>query len=173
MAIQHGRVSCTIVDELNVEARLAMYFLIDDSDSLADLMSRAFGWLQIIQPMTGGIITAWQLSIYGDASSFAGTPTAGARVEQTGVFDFVPSGGSGRKFGLPVPAIVNGVLSGGKVDLTNSLVTALINQVTNTNSTFTPADAHFTSLYGGSLSEAFFCFRKRRKQLERSTLTRS
>jgi hypothetical protein len=173
MAILHARVSCTIVDELGVHTRLIMYFLVDDSDTVADQMTKAFDWLQIIQPLSSGIITSWQYSVYGDASPFAGTPAVGSRVEQTAVFDFVPPGYAGRKFGLPIPAIVNSVLTAGKVDLTNGLITALVNQVTNTNSMFTPADAHWTSLNGGSLSDAYFCFRKRRQQLSRSTMSRN
>ena len=171
MAIVQARGSWTIQDELGTRAVVQVYFLVDDTATVATIDSDFYAWGQVIEQITEGEIVAATLSYYGNLAGLQTPPVTGSRVEATGVFNFTNTFNP-RHFGVPIPALISAAIVAGKIDLTNSHVTALVNQVTNTNSTFTPADAHFISQFGGVLADAFLSFRKRRKQLLRSSYER-
>jgi len=94
-------------------------------------------------------------------------PTADSCVEQTGVFN-VPSSNSGRLFGIAVPGLDNSMIVDGEIDLSDTDVAAFVSAI---EGTYTAGGVFTNNNWQqlNDLADAFLSFRKRRKQLSRSS----
>lgn len=158
--------SATIRDGLGTEATTTAYLNPADTTTLAVLVGDLGTWLSDLDAVTDGLIRASRIEIVpalpGGLKTSTGATFAASRVEQTGVLNFSATGTS-RKEGMVIPAISNSAIVAGKVDLTNAAITALITLLTS---------GPYTNPYNQALVallDAILSFRKKRKQLQRSS----
>lgn len=158
--------SATIRDGLGTEATSRAYLNLSDTTTLAALVSDLGTWLADLDAVTDGLIRGTRIEITpalpGGLKTATGATFQASRVEQTAVLNFSATGTS-RKEGMEIPAVSNAAISAGKLDLTNAAIAALITLLTNGN---------FTNPYNQvlvALLDAILSFRKKRKQLQRSS----
>jgi hypothetical protein len=114
-----------------------------------------------------GMITGGRVNVVlPPDGAWKDAPGADSFDERTGVFNFT-NDATKYKFGIKVPSISNDVLSGGKIDLSNTDVLALL-------ATLTAAFTHGEFVNPGlhtlvALADAFLAARKYRRQLDRSS----
>jgi len=135
----------------------------------ADVLDRWVGLGDLIDAVTDGQIT-------GGHVSFQFTPDAGWKdapldtsfTERTGVFNFL-NGVTKYKWAGLIPSIADAVISLGKIDLADTNVAALINELLTawTNGHGDWANIGLYTL--SALADAFLAVRKARKQLDRSS----
>jgi hypothetical protein len=158
--------SARIVDGLGTEATTTAYLSPADTTTLADLVTSLGTWLTNVDAVTDGLIRDTRIEIKpglpGGLKTATGATFQASRVEQTGTLNFSVAG-STRKDGVVIPAISNSAIVSGKLDLTNAAIQALITLLTNGN---------YTNPYNQvivGLLDAILSFRKKRKQLQRSS----
>lgn len=165
---QQTQFSFTIIDQLGTKATMVIYALADPTKTVANLAADWQTWAGLIDLIVGGQILhgSARLELVPSGSEKS-SPASGSRVEQTGVFDMT-NASTPRIFGEPLPSLADSVIVGGQIDLTdtnvNNFYTALHTATANTE----PTNNAFQVLTG--LKDAFISFRKRRKQLDRSSL---
>jgi hypothetical protein len=165
---QPVRFSLTVVDELHTEANLALYMLVDasvvavtDLFAIADLVNSA------VDGVIDGAIIRSSVSLPHMTVGVKPTPLAGSRVEETGLFNLlVPV--TRKSWAVAVPSISQSVLAGGRIDLGNGFVTELITQITYHDATRENVSVNLQQVT--SLVDALLAFRRRRRQLGRSSL---
>jgi len=159
--------SLNIIDELGTTATLPVFLEGPDTATLANVSTAINAIASAADPIIGGQIVDSTVTFHpGLPGGIKVTPAAGSRVEQTGLFNWSNSV-TPYKFGIDVPSIANGVISGGKIDITDADVEAFID-------IFEAAIGVFTAVTGGydpllSLIDVALTFRKHRKQLTRSS----
>lgn len=161
-----ARFSFTIVDELGVEASIQAYLLVDPLCTAADLSA---GWQTMataIDGITGGQITRGQAVVVEAMTGGKGSPAAGSRVEQTGVFDYGTAVGT-HVWGQAIASLADSVISGGKINLANANVIAYQAVIPGTITLGEYANSSFQALT--TFKDCFISFRKRRKQLDRAS----
>lgn len=164
---QQAQFSFRILDELGTKASMVVYALADPTKTIANLAADWETLAALIDAITGGQITGGEAKlITAPSGDEKVAPAAGSRVEQTGVFDY-PAGTSGRLFGEAVPSIADAVLSGGAINLSDADVAAFVAAMTTPTANTEPVSNMYLDL--GALHDAFLSFRKRRKQLTRSS----
>lgn len=162
---QPARVSFTIVDELGVEASNTYYAMLDTTQTVATVITAWTDLYNVLQPVTDGSIVRGHVDILLEPGSI--TPSvAGSRVEQTGLFNFSATGTT-HKFGEPVPAFSNSYIGATGIDLTATAVAAYYNFLPATLAALEWVSANNQKIV--ALLDAVLSFRKRRKQLTRST----
>lgn len=162
------RFSARLLDELGTEASMVSYLLVDPAQTLTQVNTALATWLTDLDAITGGQITQAHVAI---APALPGglkaAPVAGARVEQTGVLN-LSSPANNKRFGQAVPSIADSVLHLGKIDLSNAAVQAFIALLTGGGVLGGGYTNQFTQLVTGFV-DAIISFRKRRRQLQRSS----
>jgi hypothetical protein len=162
---QAARYSFTIVDELGVEASNTYYAMMDPTQTIASAVAAWTSLYDVLQPVTDGSITHGHVDILLIPVSVS-PAVAGSRVEQTGLFNFSATGTS-HKFGEPVPGFSSSFITGTGIDLTASAVAAFYNFLPATLTVLEWVSANNQKIV--ALVDAVLSFRKRRKQLTRST----
>jgi len=166
---QQAHFSFTVQDGLGTKASMIIYALLDPTKTVANLVTDIQAWASLIEPIIGGKI------LLGDAVvsvtptvDQTGRPDADSRVEQTGVFNFA-NGSTSRRFGEAVPSLSDGVIVGGTINLADTDVAAFVTAMGAASGTAAsqPTNNSFQDLT--ALVDAFLSFRKRRKQLLRSS----
>jgi len=84
------------------------------------------------------------------------------------VFNFA-NGSTTRRFGEAVPALADAVIAGGTIDLSDADVAAFVTAMGAASGTATSQATNNSFQDLTSLVDAFLSFRKRRKQLLRSS----
>ena len=166
---QQAHFSFTLQDGLSTKASMIIYALLDPTKTLANLVTDIQAWATLIEPIIGAkILLADAVVSVTPSVDQTGRPLADSRVEQTGVFNFA-NGSTTRRFGEAVPALNDGVITGGSIDLADTDVAAFVTAMGAASGTATsqPTNNSFQDLT--SLVDAFLSFRKRRKQLLRSS----
>ena len=165
-----ARVSMTVQDELGTEAIIQAYVIADPAQTVTTQIASAATLVQAIAGICGGLNIRAEIAFYVTPYVVGGTPVAGSRVEQTGIFAFNNLTNM-RKYGMAIPSFISTGITGGHIDLTNGAVSSFIGQITNSSTPMESSNEQFITLWGGTLSSAILSFRKRRKQLSRSSLT--
>lgn len=163
MANVNVRFSARVIDTLNTEASALAYINIVDTTTLATLTTDLNAWLAALDGVTDGVITHSSFSVVPTLdTALKSTLVAGAEVERTGVFNFTGTV-SAKRWGMAVPAFAVSLISSGKIILATTNVTTLTALVAATP--YTNATGNFNTTF----SDALLSFRKRRKQLSRSS----
>lgn len=165
MATVYLEVAASMVDEINVPASYLEFGKVDDTTTISQLVTALQTYLGHLHDVSGAKIESAHCRLILDVSTHqADSPTAGSRVEQTGLFNFEQDG-SPYKFGLDLPAIDDALLVGGRIDLTNTVVSDWIDMHTTGISPL-----FFTSKYRldlAGLADAILTFRKHRRALDK------
>jgi hypothetical protein len=165
MADVNVQYSFTIQDALGTKASTVLYSHATDTSTGANLAAEWQVLAGLISAITSASVLHGSASIMQTFTDDA--PTSDSRVEQTGVFDF-PSSVSGRLFGVAVPGLDNSMIVDGEINLSDTDVAAFVSAIEGTYTTggvFT--NNNWQQL--NDLADAFISFRKRRKQLSRSS----
>lgn len=166
---QYALFSYSVVDELGTKANITIPAMIDPTSGTPSALSTQWTALgALIDAVTGVELLSGSVSIVKvrDAG-WKSAPDAGSRVEQTGLFNFL-NASSKYKFGVDNPGLADDKIAAtGKIDLGD---TDIANLITALTSSFTGGIFANTSLYPlVALADALLSFRKRRKQLARSS----
>lgn len=157
-----------LVDGLRTTGSVTSYLGIPDFDTLSQAASGCQVWAQAIDGVTDGAFTQLGVQLIVPLPTGMKAPTgatwAASRVEQTGVFSFSATG-TDRRWGFAVPSLSSSVLSGGKIDMANTAIVALIDLLLNPTDLFTNPQMQVLE----AALDALLSFRKR-AQLLRSSL---
>ena len=164
------RVSATIVDEWGIEASAPFYAQALDSQTIAALGVEVGNWATALDAVTAGYIKNIRLTLFPALPGGVKTAAAsGSRVEQTGLLGFLPTGTT-KRYSAPVPAISNGatVMSGDRIVLTAiDPVGLLIALLTTVGTVLRWCNEHNQQIT--QFIDAIVAFRKKRKQLQKSS----
>lgn len=163
--------SARIVDGLSTEATTVSYLLVPDTATLTLLTTALYSWTTDLDAITDGNITHISMLITpalpgGLKTSTTSTTFVASRVEQTAVLN-MGNTNNVRKFGQVVPAFSSSKISAGKVNLGDTAVAAFLTLLQAA-----VAGGTFVNQYNQALSaliDAIISFRKRRKQLQRTS----
>lgn len=168
MTVRHGHVSYKLLDKLGVEVSAPFYMAIDDTKTVAQVISDANLFGQNLDPITDSQIIETRISLVGSAVSGAkSAPAATAENERTGLFNFSQSTGPYR-FGVDVPGIADSKISNGKINLSDADVAAFVAGMLAAGTALTPESTAFYTLV--SLLDALISFRKHRKAESRRSI---
>jgi hypothetical protein len=162
---QAARYSFTIVDELGVEASDTYYAMLDPTQTITSAVNAWTSLYDVLQPVTDGSIVRGHVDILLQPVSIS-PAVVGSRVEQTGLFNFSATGTT-HKFGEPVPAFSSSFITPTGINLSDATVAAFYNFLAATLTVLEWTSNNQQKLI--ALLDAVLSFRKRRKQLTRST----
>lgn len=158
--------SATVVDGLSTEASTIAYGLYPDSTTIAELVTALNGWVTDVDACIDGAIIRNHIELtpglVGGIKAPTGATFVASRVEQTAVLNF-SNADSPHKFGQALPSVRSALLTNGKIDLGDTAMAALIALLTSGAFTNTAQQALV------ALVDAIVAFRKRRKQLQRTS----
>jgi len=164
---QQARLSVTVRDEWGIEAATTAYISVDDAATMANLQTAWFHFQQDIDAVSDGQVVRGSIALVMAPDSVKTAPNAGSRVEQTGLFNFIGTA-SPRRWAAAVPAIAAAVLSGDRIDLANGDVATFVALLTGgVSGTYAYTNDHNQPIT--ALADAFSSFRRKRKQLQRSS----
>src|ERR1035437_4513607 len=163
-------VSATIVDEGGIKASTALYATADNTQTIASLDTEVNAMISAIDAATDGVIREARVTIFPVLpTGIKASAAAGSRVEQLGLLGFNATG-SNNRYTADVPALSNGatVVVGDRIvlevvdpiGLLNNLLTVLGTALHWTNE-------HYQEIQ--KFLDALVAYRKKRKQLQRSS----
>lgn len=169
MARQPIVVSATVVDSWGTEASAPAYALADDTKTLAQVVTEAQAYFVALDGVTDGFIRRTRITIEpllpdGIKTAAIGT---GAKVEQTGLLNFSASGTT-KRYGLAIPAVSDGVLTADRLTLGTGAIDTLTTLLLAVGTALEWANDHSQQIL--ALVDALVSFRKKRKQLQRSSI---
>jgi hypothetical protein len=164
-------ISFPIQDELGITATCALYAFMDGSTTLANMVTEYQATSVLLDAITGGKLSpgTWTVTIDPDAG-VKGSPAAGSRVEQTGVFDFTDVV-VGRAWGQAVAALADSKIVSGRI---NDADTDIVAWVANLLAAITTG--HYSNpnmQHLGAVRDTFISFRKHRTALTRESYSTS
>lgn len=164
------RVSATIVDEWGIEASTAMYATANDTQTLAGLDTEVSSWVTALDATTDGRIKAARVTLFPALpGGIKASAVSGSRVEQTGELGFLATGSS-KRYSAAIPALSNGatVLAADRIVLTAAdPIGVLIKILTTVGTVLSWCNEHYQLI--ASFIDALVAYRKKRKQLQRSS----
>jgi len=168
MANVKAKFSFTVQDGLGTKASLALYALVDDTTTTADLATQWQTFATALTAVTDSKILGGSAAVeLVPTASQAGKPTTANRVEQNALLGYIVTD-SGRRYSIATPGWKDSLISGGTVVLTGAaatwiaLLTGALGDATGDNTS-----NDFLTL--GAPSDALLVFRKHRRQLSRSS----
>lgn len=167
MATKQALASFQIVDAVGVVTSFDQPFKFDDATAtLAGIISWVQGLGAAIDLVTDGKITKIRVSILIPLPGGIKTAAVAASdVEETGLITYSASG-TANAFGVDIPAIPNGKLTGNQVNLTDTDVAALNTYLSTVSTSIVGTDR-----YGNTVSaplRGVKTFRKHRRALRRA-----
>jgi hypothetical protein len=167
-----GRFSYTVIDELGTESSVPFYVLLDPALTVGDMLVDAnTTTAQALDKLTDGQITQVRAAVLSNPIGVKNAPIAASRVEQTGLFNFFNTSNT-RRFGEALAAFKSSLIVNGKINLSATDVVNFITLLTTAFADGEYATNEYIPLAGGSLADALLSFRKRRRQLSRSSAER-
>ena len=164
------RVSATIVDEWGIEGSTAFYATADDTQTIAGLDTEVNAWVTKLDGATDGVIKQARVTLFPSLpGGIKATAASGSRIEQTGELGFLAAGSS-KRYTAAIPALSNGatVLAADRIVLTVSdPVGLLINLLTTVGTVLHWCNEHYQQIQ--KFIDALVAYRKKRKQLQRSS----
>ena len=163
--------SATITDELNTQAPSTAYALVDPGASFATIIGAWQTFLADLDACTDGAIVAAAIHVFPTLPT--GLKTAaltGARVEQTGVLNFMATGDT-RRWGFAIPALSNAtsVITAGKINLATGMPVPVLRDYLLS----TPASTDWSNANSQPLTsfrDCLIAFRQRNRDLALATL---
>jgi hypothetical protein len=169
-ATQAVRFSATAVDELGTEGAILSYLMADPGQTITQVFTAYDTWVADVDAIIDGQITLGRVDLLAALpGGLKGSPTAGGRIEQTGNIGFSVHGTSHR-YNQVLASFASSKLSAGKINLADTDVAAFITVLTS--AALSGWYANQTSQQLNALLDAFLSFRKRRRQLDRSSFER-
>jgi hypothetical protein len=161
MANVNGNFSFSVVDQVGVRGAITLPVMFADTVTLAQLDTAWGGMKALLQAILGGSIQRGSIS-FGETVAAPTAVVAGARVEEVGVFDFAITGSS-HKQGLALLSFASSKAPLDKIDLTDAAVVAFTDAV---SAAITGGGVYATpdGVALGALVDAFFSYRKKRRQ---------
>jgi len=163
---QAVRFSYSVRDELGTEASELFYALVDPTATVAAMVTEWQNLAALIDPVIGAQIIRGSVAVSLLPTGGKATPDAGSRVEQTGVFNF-SNAITSHRFGEALPGLSSGKIVGGKINLADVAVKALIDFIIAGSGSTIYTNAAQQVLNG--VVDAVLSFRKRRRELSRSS----
>lgn len=165
---QYAIFSYSFIDELGTKASMSVPAMVDPTTGTPAALSTE--WVALgtqLDLNSDALITGGAISIVKvPDGGWKDSPAAGSRVEQTGLFNFT-NATSKYKFGVDIPSVANADIVDGKISLTLTNVANLLGELIGA---FTGGVFTNTSQYPlAALADALLSFRKRRRQLSRSS----
>jgi len=167
-------VSATVVDSWGTEASAPAYALADSTQTIAEAIAEAQAYVKALDAVTDGYIRKMHVQFVPALPTGlkTGAVATGAKVEQTGVVNFSCTGTS-KRYGYAIPAVSDGVLTADRIDATvfgsaNAGMDALLLILTSVATAFAWANEHSQEI--AAVRDAIVSFRKKRRQLGRSSL---
>jgi hypothetical protein len=171
---QPALISLSVEDELGTRASLSLPALLDPAMTVAQASTALAAEMTAIDAIIGANIIGASISVQATQAQIAAattkdTPAVGSRVEQTGVFD-LKNAVTTRLFGIAVPGLSDDVITAGTIDITeDGPVDTWLDLVESAGSATVPQITNGAQQAVTTLADAFLSFRKRRKQLARSS----
>lgn len=163
MATRQGTISLETTDALGIPATTLYNITVDDSKTVAQLMTDAVSLQTVQTPLSQGAVGRMEVCIKIPASG----GSAAGDIEKGGLFNFNDAV-STYATGFWIPDISPSVLNAlGTIDLSNSSVAAFITFLTTAHTAITLVTKGVNLLT--SLRDALISFRKHRKPLARKT----
>lgn len=164
MATVNGLLSATISDAYGITATTDAQVTIDDTKTVAQLMTDVGTWAGLVQGLSQGTVTEWSARIVHTVSE----PSAGTGdVEKTGLFNF-SNNTDHYATGYDIPDVAPSILNGvGLIDLANTNVTDFVTFITTAHTVITVVTKGVRAL--SALKDALISFRKHRRPLTRKT----
>lgn len=160
------RFEAVLVDGMQTAARSTSYLSIPDSNGLYQIVAGSQVWAQALDGVTDGAITELAIELVVPLPTGIKGPTGAtweaSRAAQTGVISFSATG-SDRRWGFAIPSLSSATLSGGKVDLTNAAIVALVDLLLNPTDLFTNPQQQVLE----AALDALLSFRQRALYLKR------
>lgn len=141
--------------------------MIDPAMTVAQAVAAWGANATALDAIIGGQIIGGGVEVLRPATG-KGAPVGGSRVEQTGVFDFT-NATTPHRFGVAVPSLADAVISGGTILLTEDGVVDVWLDILEAAITGGGVYTNAAQQAIVALADAFLSFRKRRKQLSRSS----
>lgn len=160
--------SATLVDGLGTKASSVAYLNLADTTTLATLITDLGDYASALDGATDAVIEGVRIEITPALPSGLGTAGdkgsafTASRVEQTAVVNF-GNATTPHKWGFAIPAVKAAALSAGKLVLTDTGIAALTTLLSGGAYTNNAAQVL------NSIIDAIVSFRKRRKQLSRTS----
>ena len=153
--------STQITDALGVTTTSDLFLQMADTVTLAGLNTWAADYLPLLDAITDGQISGQVFHVHGTLpAGIKVSPASTAEVERTGLFNFSQSS-SRYKFGIDVPAIADSKITGGKINLSDSDISAWKTFIGAVTAGVTVVSKFALAL--GALLDALISFRKHRK----------
>jgi len=167
-------VSATVVDSWGTEASAPAYALADGTQTINEAILEAQAYVKALDGVTDGYIRKMHVMFVPSLPTGlkTGAVATGAKVEQTGVVNFSCTGTS-KRYGYAIPAVSDGVLTADRIDATvfgtaNTPMDALLLLLTSVATALAWANEHSQEI--SAVRDALVSFRKKRRQLGRSSL---
>lgn len=177
---QPARFTLNVIDELGTRASITDYALLDPTMTITQLITAIGAQATALAvPVAGVAVVGAQVleisaTILPTATQFTAlalpsSPAAGSRVEQTGVFNLL-NAVTPRRFGIAIPGLSDTVVSSGRIVITEGdVVDVWLDIIETPGSATQPQYCNTANQALTVLADAFLAFRKRRKQLSRSS----
>jgi hypothetical protein len=125
MTTQYGIISVSITDDLGVTAAHDIFCTLDDTTTLASILTQANAYLTLVKPLTDGKSNSARVTVLFPPADFNASAATGKAVDTTGLFTFAQAD-SPYKFSVDIPAIADAVIVNGKINAGNSDVAAWV-----------------------------------------------
>lgn len=159
--------SATLVDSWGIEASAPAYGLADGAQTLASVVAAANEYFAALDGASDAMIRRTRIEIVPALPTGVKTAAAaGAKVEQTGLFNF-DAAGTSKRYALAVPAISDGEMVGDRLTLGAGGIAVLIAVLTTVYTALVWCNDHSQEIT--KFVDALVSFRKKRKQLQRSS----
>lgn len=164
MATKNAVLSCSIEDAYGIRATTDAFATVDDTKTVAQMMTDVGAWALLNQEMSQGSLVEYSVRVVDGLVSPA---TPAGDIEKGGLFNFSNATDHYAQ-GYWIPDINPSVLNAqGLIDLTNVTVTDFITFMTTAHTAITIVTKGVRALNG--LIDALISFRKHRKPLARKT----
>lgn len=166
MATQFAIVSWNIFDDLGVSVPYDQFVSLDDSKTLAAILTEVDSLAALVDPITDGASLQGHLTVRFPSTNFKIVPNTGKAVDTTGLFTFNQAN-TVYKASLDVPAIADAVITNGKIDLTNADVAAYVDWFASAHNGVRGV-SKFGNIFSGNIG-SIITTRKHRRALTRKS----
>lgn len=171
---QPALLSFSVEDQLGTRASIAFPALLDPAMTVTQINAALAAQATALDAILGAAIIGASVAVQMTPAQLAAATAkdvgaAGSRVEQTGVFD-LRNATTTRLFGIAVAGLSDAVITGGAIDISeDGPVDVWLDLVEAAGSASQPQVTNAAQQAVTTLADAFLSFRKRRKQLTRSS----
>jgi len=164
-----GHLSIDLTDKLGVTTSMPVYIEVDGTKTINAIVADATSLVTAVDSASDSLVgnVTLKLLLPVTRTGWKTVPNATAENERTGLFNFTQAVGP-YKFGVDLPSIKDSLIANGKIDLTASAITTLINNLTVPFTTFEVVSTAIQAIT--ALTDALITFRKHRKAESRRSI---